>query len=433
MINLSDYIDKSAELDTEAFQQAIDLGSLNGGQPVYVPFGTYRLSTVILRDNTNIVFEDGVKIVSAKKLSDFNSDEKTEYTLYQDLSHSKYSCSMFYANNVKNISIRGQATIDMESLWDTLDNRSEFGDGYYRGAKVFALRNVKGLRLSGFKIYNATDIAVLMGGCSDVIISKLYINSHIDGISPDCCEDVIISDCIIKTGDDALVFKSSYFDNCRRNCQRITVNNCILSSRANAIKFGTESIGDFKYINVSNCVVFNTQHSGIAIESADGANIYGININNISMNNVANPIFIYLSERLRAPCNTPMGSIEDINISNVFADVNDKTFKSIDSWYPDIKEGSDYGKNRSYPSIIMSTNKDNKIKNISLQNINVRVLGGETELQKVLPGAEDYPECSRFKLPCYGLYIENVENISLENVNFSADKPDVRPPMERKD
>ena len=429
MINLKDFIDKTTELDTKAFQQAIDLGSMRGGETVYVPFGTYTLSTVVLKDNTNIVFEDGVKINSAQKLSDFNADEEVPYKLYQDLSHSKYTCAMFYADNVKNVSIKGQATIDMLSIWDPEDKRSKLGDGYHRGAKVFSLRKVEGLRLYDVKILNATDISVLMGGCKDVIISKLFINSHIDGISPDCCEDVVISDCIIKTGDDALVFKASYFDNCKRDCQRITVNNCVISSRANSIKFGSESIGDFKYINVSNCVIFNTQHSGIAIESADGANIFGINISNITMYNVANPLFIYLSERLRAPQGTKMGSISDINISNLFADVNDQRFKSIDSWYPDIKEGSDYGTNCSYTSIIMSTNAKNKIKNVNLYNVNVSVLGGQKTTESCFPTPEDYPESSKFVLPCFGLYSENTENLKLENVSFKAQKPDERPAM----
>jgi len=429
VINLKDFIDKTTELDTKAFQRAIDLGSMRGGETVYVPFGTYTLSTVVLKDNTNIVFEDGVKINSAPKLSDFNADEEVSYKLYQDLSHSKYTCAMFYADNVKNVSIKGQATIDMLSIWDPEDKRSKLGDGYHRGAKVFSLRKVEGLRLYDVKILNATDISVLMGGCKDVIISKLFINSHIDGISPDCCEDVVISDCIIKTGDDALVFKASYFDNCKRDCQRITVNNCVISSRANSIKFGSESIGDFKYINVSNCVIFNTQHSGIAIESADGANIFGINISNITMCNVANPLFIYLSERLRAPEGTKMGSISDINISNLFADVNDQRFKSIDSWYPDIKEGSDYGTNCSYTSIIMSTNAKNKIKNVNLYNVNVSVLGGQKTTESCFPTPGDYPESSKFVLPCFGLYSENTENLKLENVSFKAQKPDERPAM----
>ncbi len=426
MINVKDFIDESSALHTTAFQKAIDLGAKRGGETVFVPFGVYKLSTVVLRSNTNLVFEDGVKIYSADKLSDFAADEEISYDLYQDLSHSKYTCAMFYANEAENISIRGLATIDMLSLWDPEDKRSAKGDGYHRGAKVFAFRKVNGLRLSDVKILHATDISVLMGACKDAIISKVYIHSHIDGISPDGCEDVVISDCIIKTGDDALVLKTSYFDNQRLACQRITVTNCILSSRANAIKLGTESIGDFRYINISNCVLLNTQHSGIAIESVDGANIYGVNISNITMNNVANPLFIYLADRLRAPKGTQMGSISDINISNVYADVHEERFKSIDSWFPDIKEGSDYGTNRSYPSLIVSTDEANKIENISLSNINLHVLGGATESNAHFPDSKDYPESHKFQLPCYGLYAKNVRGLKLYNVNYQTKKPDVR-------
>ena len=426
MINVKDFIEKNAKTATEAFQKAIDLACERGGETVFVPFGVYTLGTVVLRDNTNLVFEDGVKIYSVENLSEFAPDEEIAYPTYQDLSHSKYTCAMFYANEVENVNIRGLATIDMRSIWDPEDKRSPKGDGYHRGAKVFSLRKVNGLRISDVKILHATDISVLMGACKDVILSKLYIHSHIDGISPDCCEDVVISDCIIKTGDDALVLKTSYFDNQRLACQRITVTNCILSSRANAIKLGTESVGDFRYINVSNCVLLNTQHSGIAIESVDGANIYGVNISNITMNNVANPLFIYLADRLRAPVGTEMGSISDINISNVFADVNEERFKSIDSWYPDIKEGSDYGTNCSYPSLIVSTEKTNKIKNVSLSNINLQVLGGETEIKSVFPDSKEYPESHKFKLPCYGLYVKNVEGLKLYNVNYQTKKPDVR-------
>lgn len=425
MINVKDYICPDDVLDTAAFQKAIDIGSANGGESVFVPYGLYKLSTVVLKDNTNLIFEDGVKIYSADRLSDFAKDEPITFKRYQDLSHSSYTCAMFFADNVNNVSVSGKATIDMRSIWETENSRA--ADGYYRGAKVFSLRNVNGLRLKDFKILNATDISVLMGGCKDVIISGLYINSHIDGISPDCCEDVVISDCIIKTGDDALVFKTSCFDNVVRDCQRITVTNCILSSRANAIKFGTESAGDFKYINVSDCVVLNTQHSGIAIESVDGANIFGINISNITMSNVANPLFIYLSNRLRAPEGSSMGSISDINITNVYADVNDRKFKSIDSWFPDIKEGSDYGTNCSYPSLIMSTDENKKIKNLSVTNMHIKVLGGGKLSDGVMfPDSKSYPECSSFRLPCYGLFVKNTDGLNLVNFRCETEKPDER-------
>ena len=427
MINLKDFLDRSKKYDTEAFQKAVDLGSKNGGETVFVPFGTYTLATVILRDNTNIVFEDGVMIHSAESLDDFADDEPLDEVRYQDLSHSSYTKAMFYANEVKNVSIKGLATIDMHSLWDVNDSRAP--DGYFRGAKVFSFRKVTGVRIYDVKILNATDISIMLGACKDVIVSKVFINCHIDGISPDGCADVVISDCIIKTGDDALVLKSSYFDRQLHPCERITISNCVMSSLANAIKLGTESNGDFRHINITNCVVENTFHSGIAIESADGSNIYGVNISNVTMQNVANPIFIYLNERLRAPKGMKMGSIRDVNLSNIYADIHDKKFKIIPSWCPEANLPFDpeYHVNRSLTSIIMSTSKDNPIENLSLSNVNIEVLGGgKKDMEVVFPPKDLYPESDTFKLPYYGMYVENVKNFKMDNVNFKTVYEDER-------
>ncbi len=430
MINLRDFIKGNEKLHTKAFQEAIDIASARGGETVFVPFGTYVLSSVLLKDNTNIKFEDGVMIYSAPSLDDFSDDEVKDYQLYQDLSHSKYTKSMFFADGVNNVKISGKAIIDMLSIWDTENKRAK--DGYYRGAKVFAFRKINNLEIFDVHIKNATDIAILMGACKDVTVSKVNIDSHIDGISPDGCENVIISDCNINTGDDALVIKTSYFDNCIHHCKNINITNCILSCRANAIKLGTESIGDFKYINISNCSIYNTHHSGIAIESVDGANISFINISNITMNNVRNPLFVYLADRLRAPQGTKMGTISNINVYNLCADVNGEKYKCNDSWYSgDVSVighnlTSGYAVNSSCTSMIISVSAENKIKNVNLTNVTLSVMGGEKKIEENLPDGKIYPECKNFKLPAYGLYAKNAEGLRLTNVECLALLPDVR-------
>ncbi|HHT36025.1 MAG TPA: glycoside hydrolase family 28 protein, partial [Firmicutes bacterium] len=91
-----------------------------------------------------------------------------------------------------------------------------------------------------------------------------------DGIDPDGCRNVTISDCKITTGDDSIVIKSTEGD----LSENITVTNCILSSRHAALKLGTEAIGDVKNITFSNCVI--RSNVGLALYMKDGSNYENI-------------------------------------------------------------------------------------------------------------------------------------------------------------
>ena len=59
----------------------------------------------------------------------------------------------------------------------------------------------------------------------------------IDGIDPDCCRNVVIANCIVSTGDDAIVVKSTGPMSRRYGvCENITITNCVLHSRDSALK-----------------------------------------------------------------------------------------------------------------------------------------------------------------------------------------------------
>ena len=66
-----------------------------------------------------------------------------------------------------------------------------------------------------------------------------------DGINPDCCQNVIIQNCIIESGDDCIVVKTTkemhekYGD-----CENVIIKGCILHSRDSALKIGTETWGN---------------------------------------------------------------------------------------------------------------------------------------------------------------------------------------------
>ena len=133
------------------------------------------------------------------------------------------------------------------------------------------------------------------GVCIDGIRVESTCNANNDGIDIDGCERVRIANCDIRSGDDALVLKSTL----ERPCRNVVVTNCVLSSLCNAFKLGTESNGGFENIVMSNCAIYDTRISGIALELVDGGTLEQVSISNVTMHNTRSAIFIRLGDRAR--------------------------------------------------------------------------------------------------------------------------------------
>jgi polygalacturonase len=159
--------------------------------------------------------------------------------------------------------------------------------------------------------------------CENLSIRGLTVhsrcNANNDGLDIDACEKVRISDCEIFSGDDAIVLKSTV----DRPCRDVTVTNCVVSSRACGIKMGTESVGGFENVVITNCTVYDTGYSGIALEIVDGGNLENIIVSNITMRNVRSAIFLRVGNRARpiyegAP-RPGLGSFRNVVIRDVKA------------------------------------------------------------------------------------------------------------------
>lgn len=436
-------------LSSKAVQKAIDICASEGGGTVYFPSGKYVLSTVFIKSNVDIEFSEGTIILGTLDFYDYNPDEKVDYPLYQDASHSFFNCSMFVAKDCNNISIRGNAIIDMRSVWD-LDNVRNM---VHRGAKCVALKNCSNVRLCDFTVKNATDLAVYFAGCKNVEISRLKMRVYIDGISPDNCENVKITDCDIETGDDGIVFKSSFTLNKLGICKDITVKNCRVKSRCNAIKFGTETNGGFEDIFIDGVDIRETRITGLSIESVDGANIRNIVVKNIHMKNVNAPIFIHVGERMRGPKGIKVGSIENVLLENILAEGPYEPYRAIPWNYYTWKDNADV----QYPWNFLSKpnfDYDNKekcelsdwqftsnvcglekspLKNIKLKNVKLILDGGvkNNNLKAREEPLDNYPEVDVYGklLPAKGIFFRHINGLVLENVSVETYREDVREPF----
>jgi len=264
-------------------------------------------------------------------------------------------------------------------------------------------------------------------GCKGVNIDGIRVHSLVnhnnDGIDIDSCDRVRISNCDIISGDDAIVLKSTT----PLACRNVAVTNCLLSSRTNAFKLGTESVGGFADITFSNSVIHDTRGSGIALEEVDGGACERIGISNITMINARGGIFVRLGNRARPHLaegpggargtwkmpegvpqpEVPMGSMSNILISNVQARGVGKIGCSI----------------TGLPG--------HPVRNITLDNIRIQYTGGGTSkdaarVPEEIP--EAYPSNRMFGvLPAYGFFVRHVENVRFQNIDVDFEKQDARP------
>ena len=441
--NVLDYgiVNDGKTLNSVALQKLIDYCFCQGGGKLVFSKGEYVLSTVFLKSNVHIVLEKDAVILGAESFYDYAPEEKVDYPLYQDSSHSFFHCSLIVGIGCENVSITGEGKIDMRSIWDE-DNVRKIK---HRGPKCIALKECNNVVISGIGIYNATDLAVYFAGCKDVEICNLNLRVYIDGISPDNSSNVRIHDCAIETGDDGIVFKSSYTLNKIGVCEDIEVYNCKVKSRCNAVKFGTESNGGFKNINIQNIDIYETRISGIAIESVDGAIIDNINIKNITMRNVNALIFIHLGERMRGPENLEVGEIRNITIENLTAEGPYVPYDVI-AWdyYAFIKKDFNQDPKKYFPQagvegvvgkdVFQITSnicglKNKPLKNIKLRNIRLLLEGGVEGFNEYVPeGAKDYPEAYVYGwiLPAKGIYFRHIDGLILEDIVVKTYREDAR-------
>jgi hypothetical protein len=189
----------------------------------------------------------------------------------------------------------------------------------------------------------------------------------------------------------------------------------------------------------------------IKLELVDGGKMENINISRIIMEDVGNPIFIRLGNRGSSfeknvdmyqnankdgkPKGRPVGTIKNIRISDVVAEVTKESIEKINRSPVHGKltlsdeELSKRQKSRSGPIMITGI-PGHYIEDVVLENITISYPGGGTVEDAAMVVAEDetrYPEQFFFGvLPSWGAYIRHARNVEFKNVNLSTRNPDKR-------
>jgi polygalacturonase len=140
------------------------------------------------------------------------------------------------------------------------------------------------LRLEGITLSNSPCWTVTFSCCEDVQVRGIRIDNNLqvpnnDGIHFSGSKNIVVSDCIIRGGDDSLAFTS--ITDPESVCERITVANCILTSRSAGIRLGHLS-GKIRDVAISNLVLKDCSR-GFAIQAGDHGWVENVTIDNVVM------------------------------------------------------------------------------------------------------------------------------------------------------
>ena len=402
-------------VSTKAVQKAIDMCSKKGGI-VRVPIGRFVIGTIKLKSNVELNIEQGGELLGSTLLSDYSTD------IIGSIEAPAFNKCLIYADNSNNVKITGKGTINGRGYKSYFP--VEVGKTLGERPMLIRFVNCSKIKFSEITLQNSASWCTHLVDCQNIVIQNTVINSFLsfnnDGFDLDGCKNVLIENCNIYSGDDAICPKSTT-DNL---CENIIVRNCKVTSHTAAFKCGTSSRGGFKNIKVTNCDFSGTKMGAIKLLLVDGGILEDITISDIVMNNVEGPIFIRLGNRGRTYdkpteqvyCKAvnkegaKVGSIKNIKIRNIKA----------------VIESEDINKN----CIMITGIPEHYIENILLENIDISYHGGGTKEVAKRVVEEDiarYPEQFFFGvLPAWGAYIRHAKNITFKNVKLSVQNPDER-------
>jgi hypothetical protein len=246
----------------------------------------------------------------------------------------------------RNIRIRGRGILD-GSDWEW--RKGPIGN-------LIAIRNSTDVEISDITLRGSSHWSIVPFNCSRVTIRNVKLcNSRVqndDGINPCNSQDVLITDCFIRSDDDCVALKGLDFSGENSNVERITVENCVLwCDRARIFLLGHESRAEYmRDITLRNLDIIHFTMTPFLFEPGEDMRLEDITVEDVRMYGEGQREFI----RLRPVVNQYMRKKVPGFISNI-------TFKNIKI----------EGQPGEYLIQIEGADPEHNVRDVTLENISI--------------------------------------------------------------
>lgn len=306
-------------------QRLIDRLAEQGGGRLVVKSGTYLLcGPLVLKDNIELHLQQGALIKFSGVADDYLPVVQTRWEGTNIMGRS----AMIYANGAENIALTGEGVIDAQggremARWGMKADTQQFQENTHgTHGETVEMPDVRRLRALGddpaservfgkgthlrpcaIEFYACSK--VLVEGitlkdspfwcihpvyCDNVTVRNVTIDSHFpnnDGCDPESSRNVLIENCLFRTGDDAVAIKSGRDADGRRvgiPSENIVIRHCRFFSECNGLCIGSEMSGGVRNVFMHDVEIGNVKNALLFKSNLDrGGYIKDIFIDNINI------------------------------------------------------------------------------------------------------------------------------------------------------
>lgn len=269
--------------DTEALQRAIDTCSSDGGGQIIFPAGSVCISGPLeLRSHIHLYFENNAVLKA--------STDNSLYTRSAFRENRSEGSVWLYGEHLHNLTISGSGEIDgMGTSFMVKEYKSHFEylieNDIDMRPHLLTLVECSNVTIKDVTFRDSAYWCIHPIGCQDIVISGIRILNSLkirncDGIDPDHCRNVRISDCYIESADDCICLKNRREYEEFGLCENIVVTNCILKSTSCAVKIGSENVTGIRNA-VFSSIIIKESNRGLGIQNRDEGFIEDISFDNI--------------------------------------------------------------------------------------------------------------------------------------------------------
>lgn len=419
----------NGELVTKSIDAAIEAAKEAGGGTVLVPAGEFFTGPIRLYSNITLHLTPGAVL----KFSTNQEDYPVVDSRWEGASREVYM-SCIYGEDIENVTISGSGKLDGNGhdWWDVFRNRHD--ELKYPRPKLISFERSSRITLKDINIIDAPSWTINPIQSFDITVDNVSIlnpanSPNTDGINPESCKNVRISNCNIDVGDDCIAIKSGTEDADELIvCENITITNCTMVHGHGGVVLGSEMSGGIRNVTISNCVFQDTDR-GIRLKSrrGRGGTIEDIRVSNVVMDNVFSPFIL----NLYYFCG-PRGKEKYVWDKNPYP-VTDETptfrrihFSDITARNVQSSAGFLYGLAENYLSEITFNNIDISLANDATPEVSAMMTGLEaTTNQGFYMGNVKDSTFKNITIENHegpAFYLENCENVIIENAESKNTK-----------